>query len=245
MPKVSFIGRIIPPSIGTSAHAPVRYRSAILGLEILIRTRVAGSHVVVEIDSDQYDERIHFEEFFIVATHMARTTVNLLAFASAMGMSVALYSVITPDGRWRKLHFVESALANITTAVSTVSGYLPFPETMKVAEIIFNDQAVFMTLNDLIQAITVYGTAPVNCGRVVDSIGRMIKPVGPKDRIEWAAMHEALNVTRDYQEWITKQSKGPRHARPTFIPAHVGQEIICRTWTLFNRYLEVQETGLC
>jgi hypothetical protein len=56
-------------------------------------------------------------------------------------------------------------------------------------------------------------------------------------------MHKALNITRDYQQYITDQSKGPRHGDPQFVEGTITREVSMRTWSIMNRFLEYRKRG--
>jgi len=56
-------------------------------------------------------------------------------------------------------------------------------------------------------------------------------------------MHGVLNISRDYQQWISEQAKGPRHGDPAFVPGDVTVEITHRTWVVMNRFLEYRKRG--
>lgn len=101
---------------------------------------------------------------------------------------------------------------------------------------------LFIALDDLIRSITEQHTSLANCGRVLDRIRRMIAP--SLDRAAaWREMHKALNISRGYQEWVSKQSTGTRHGDNTFVPGSVSSEVIQRTWAILNRFLEYRKRG--
>lgn len=69
MPIVRFIGRIIPPGAGVNAYIPVGYRSAMLGLELVLRIRIENTYISVEIDANEFVQDRHFGEFYVAASH--------------------------------------------------------------------------------------------------------------------------------------------------------------------------------
>jgi hypothetical protein len=56
-------------------------------------------------------------------------------------------------------------------------------------------------------------------------------------------MHKALNISRGYQEWVSKQSTGTRHGDNAFVPGAVSSEAMLRTWAILNRFLEYRKRG--
>jgi hypothetical protein len=114
-----------------------------------------------------------------------------------------------------------------------------------VFNLVRSEPRLGQALNDLIDVLIIPGVAYVNCGRVIDNIRRMITPPGTATAPQaWEAMHTALNVSRPYQEWISEQSKGPRHA--DHIPdlsGEISMDLTHRTWTVMNRFLEYRKRG--
>jgi hypothetical protein len=104
--------------------------------------------------------------------------------------------------------------------------------------------SLFRDFNDLIECLWNPHVTPVNCGRVIESICRMISPSasGTTDAA-WKAMQHALNLSEGYLKWIPDNSKGPWHAEPTFVPGTITMEIAGRSWQIMNRYLEYLKAG--
>jgi len=60
----------------------------------------------------------------------------------------------------------------------------------------------------------------------------------------WKAMHNALNISREYQEFISMQSAGPRHGepqQPIVVPANTQMEVTRRAWQIMNRFFEYRK----
>jgi hypothetical protein len=113
-----------------------------------------------------------------------------------------------------------------------------------VYQLVLKEPPLIRALNDLIESIGVPHVSCVNCGRVIDSIRRMITPDTKVSNAKaWQSMHSALNISQSFQEWIANQAKGPRHGDPAFVPGNVTAEITHGTWTAMNRFIEYRKCG--
>jgi hypothetical protein len=167
-------------------------------------------------------------------------SANLAAFATGHGLIVTLDTLIDPNGTSSALIFHDPSLPILCTTFGLEPArQRDFDATFRA---VLMEPPLFMALNDLIAAITLPHCSLVNCGRVVDSIRRMISPT-LEGSAAWQAMHQALNVSRPYQEWISKQSTGPRHADPAFVPGTITTDVTQRTWAIMNRFLEYRKRG--
>lgn len=148
---------------------------------------------------------------------------------------------IMPDGTPSTLRLQQPDLAQYCTSYKLGD---PRPESQenfnKVAMLVAMDPALFATLNDLTETISVPQVAATNCGRVIDSIRRQIAPTMSGGQA-WGAMHRALNIARPYQEFVSDKSKGPRHGDRSFVPGADLIEVTTRTWIIMDRYIEYRK----
>src|SRR5262249_24467437 len=114
------------------------------------------------------------------------------------------------------------------------------PDLDAVYRLVVVEPPLFRALRDLVETITVPHIACVNCGRVIDSICRMISP-SLRSAAAWQAMHQALNISRQYQQWISDQATGPRHGDSSFVPGNIDSEVVRRSWTIMDRFLEYRQ----
>src|ERR1700741_442292 len=103
---------------------------------------------------------------------------------------------------------------------------------------VLSDPTLFMALNDLVSAITIPHVAPVACIRAIEGIRHLIALPDTKEPQAWQQMRDALRVDRNFLQFISDASKGPRHARPGHIPGDIVKEVCRRSWIVMNRYLE-------
>jgi hypothetical protein len=241
MQTVRFIGRVLPPVAGVTVELPdLKWKWEEHNLEPAFRVKIGASVINIECDLDRY-EATYFDELYRRATDLSRVAVNVVAFASGHGLTVVLETFIDPRGMPSIIFPTDPRMTALCTAYSLDPSRLA--DLGAVYSLILTEPPLFRALNDLIESISVPHVAPVNCGRVVDGIRRMITP--PTSSLTtaqaWQAMHNALNVSRVYLEWISNQSTGPRHGDPTFVPGNVTMDVTLRTWTIMNRFLEYRK----
>jgi hypothetical protein len=241
MPVVRFSGHIDSPLVQLTTTAAIGCTWGWNERTLTIRIGITGGYVSVEVESDTFDVTTDFAEFHKRASDMARALVHLAAYEQGLGVSVALNTAIFPDGRILKILPQDLRLKDICTAFSSEDPSR-VDELRQMIKLVMQEPALFRAMDDLVQSISVYHVSLVNCARVVDAIRRMITDER-SGATAWRAMHVALNVSRDYQEWISDQSAGPRHGDTTAIPGSVTNEVIHRTWRLMNRYLEYRKRG--
>lgn len=58
------------------------------------------------------------------------------------------------------------------------------------------------------------------------------------------AVYAAVNDARDtYLKYITDHSKAPRHGESSHTPGDITNEVVARSWSVMNRYLEYRKAG--
>ena len=209
------------------------------GGDIDITYRAAINHAVVNVECEmnRFDP-IYFPEIQALAFDLARTAINLFIFATGTGLRVVFDYVIPPNGIPILIVVSRHELGIIYAAYNFMPDKSEDLEI--VAEMVVSDFPLLFAINDLTESIVFPRVAPVNCGRVVESIRQMISPnlkIGPA----WEALRKFLNVSRPYIKFITNASKDPRHGDPYAIPHDIGGEAIQRTWIIMNCYIEFKK----
>ena len=221
-------------------HAPeLEWKWQEQNLELIFRVKIDNSIVNVECELEKY-ELTYFTELHKRASDLISASANLAAFATGYGLIVTLDTFIDATGTPSQVILYDPSLPPLCTAYGL--GDARQGDFAAVFNIVLTEPSLFRAINNLIAAITFPHCSTVNCGRVVDSIRRMISPT-LDGAAAWQAMHHALNVSRPYQEWISKQSTGPRHADPAFVPGTVTTEVARRTWVIMNRFFEYRKRG--
>jgi hypothetical protein len=242
MPKVQFIGKVLPAPAMLAVTLPdLTWKWEEQNLNLAFRVRINNSFVNIECELEKY-EPAYAAELHKRALDLARAAVNVVGFATGLGLSVYLEALIAPDGIPAAILLKHPATTPLCTAYSLELARAG--DLAAVYNLVLTEPPLFRALNDLIESVALPHVSAVNCGRVIDSIRRMITPdPNAAAKNAWQAMHEALNISREYQEWVSNQARGPRHGDPAYVPADVTHEIMHRSWAIMNRYLEYRRRG--
>jgi hypothetical protein len=241
MAKVQFIGKVLPDAVKVTVTLPeLTWKWSEENVDIKFQIKIGNSVVNAEVEIPAYDQSRHFNELYKRVSDLVKTAVNLVSYSNGWGLVVIIETVIGPDGMPNALLPQDPRLKPLVTAYALDRQ----PDFARVFEIVATEPPLFRALNDLIESITVAHVACVNCGRVIDSIRRIITPIGTiSDKQAWQAMHTALNISAVYQKCVSDQATGPRHGDPSFIPGNIVSEVTHRTWTVMNRFLEYRKRG--
>jgi hypothetical protein len=240
MVTVKLLGRVLPFGLNIGAEAPeLRWKWGERNIEFIFRVKIVDSNITVECDLDRYEDR-YDSELYKRATDLARACVNLVAFETGFGLIAMIEVIELPDGTRKVAHRREIIPPEARSAYSLDAARAS--DFDQVFKLVVQEPPLFIALDDLIRSITEQHTSAANCGRVVDRIRRIIAP-SLDGAAAWQEMHKALNISRDYQEWVSKQSTGTRHGDSTFVPGAVSSEAIQRTWAILNRFLEYRKRG--
>ena len=241
MPKVQFIGRVLPNSVKFTITVPqIKWKWEEEDVEITFNIKVLASVVIVECDSLRYEPR-YVVEFHRRALDLAKGSVNLAAFASGLGVIVTLDSMIAPDGAATPLMFNDPRLPALCSSFSLDP--TKQAEYSNIFHMVITDTNLFFALNELIEAITIPHLSPVNCARAMDRLKHLIAGPNAKDPQAWRQMRAALEISEDYLKYITEHSKHARHGRPGYTPGTVTSETTRRTWIIMDRYFEYRKRG--
>jgi hypothetical protein len=185
---------------------------------------------------DNYFVEIHRRAF-----DLARSCVNVAAFATGFGLNLIFELLVLPNGFVSPIRFVIPAdLVTECTALKMPAVTLEEKKTMeRVLSLVMGEPALFMLLNDLIQCASTPHVTPTNCGRVWDGLRKLVAPGDPKKM--WPLFREAMHVDENYATFVSEHSKDPRHGEHVRIDGPTTTEILKRTWILMNRFLEYRK----
>jgi hypothetical protein len=209
---------------------------------LIVDARVSINKGIVEVTcnsnlfgNDNYDGHVDLK-----ANYLATAIVNTYGFAQGLGLRVVLEQVKKPDGI---TYNIQSQRPYLQTLVSVLQSSADGGVDVRVVMgIILQNPILFIALNDLISAVSFTPNAPLYCGRAVDAIRESIAPA--LDRKQgWKILRESLNLSQQYLEFITEQSKGPRHGSVVDIQFSDIHETTNRAWAVMNRFLELKKRG--
>ncbi len=242
MPKIHFLGRIIPKGIDlTFGGLPeAKYDSLESDLHVQITFHITASEVDVECEVNRFTQSdlVHIHK---IALDLTRALVNLYDFATGVGLSVIFEAFTDPSGARSILCPMDKRLAPLCTVLALKPGERS-KSFNEVLGIVFREPPLFMALNELIEAITQSHVGPVNCARAVERLRHLIAPGTPRKQ-SWSHLRKNLQISQGYLEFVTKHSTGARHGDPEFIRGEITAEVAWRSWIIMNRFLEFRRRG--
>jgi hypothetical protein len=163
--------------------------------------------------------------------------VNLIALKMGWGFWVHLDTFIHPDGKEEKM----INQANFLTGIMD-SFYMEDFDDMYLK--IGCDIDMSLAFNDLNDSIARPRITSVNCARVIDMVKNRLAPNAKDKKAGWLVVQETLNADEDYLQYISIHSTAPRHGKHTYLSSEETQELLKRTWIIFNRFIHSHIHGL-
>ncbi|TCT39589.1 hypothetical protein [Martelella mediterranea] len=189
-----------------------------------IRVRVTTSVVNEEIASD----------LFLVAWDVARTFVETAGFVKGIPYSVNLDRVILPNGEVRAYVLGDRSLAAMHDFTDD--------DLEALSDISLVDLKCGLVLSDILMTLGKAHYSPTACGRVADSLARLISPNVNRTE-QWKNLRRTLRVDEAYVRSLSDVSKASRHGDRTEVDAATNQKTAGRAWSLVGRYLRYRLNG--
>ena len=244
MSTISFLGRIFPESHHVSfADIPtLDWKWSQENLTIRFAVQIDRSKVKVNCELENYKPE-YLPELHKRAFDMARVCMNLIAFATTYGLSLIFEKIVHPDGSITDIHLVGSPelRANCTVIKNKPETDEERRAMGQVMGIVMREPAMFMLLNDLTECLSIPHMIPLNCGRVIDGLRKLVAPGEPKS--SWPIFRDTMHVDEPYVIYISEYSKNPRHGDHKYVDGPTTVEILNRTWAIMNRFLEYRKGG--
>ena len=242
MPTVHFLGRVLPshfqanfPDAGTTFDMSD-------GQKVRINLRISESAVEAVCELEKYDVA-QISELLTRSNDMARICLNMCSFSTTNGCYLVFETFIGPDQVSHPINFGDPRLMGICTSYRfPISSQDNLQDFSKMFTIIIGEPALIGALNDLATNLVTHHQTPIICGRVLDSLRKSVAPhQGAKQG--WPVLHAIVNAERQYLEWVSNWSTNPRHGDWSRISDAVINELLQRTWVIFNRFLEFRKGG--
>lgn len=244
MPTVYFKGRVLPAAVQVSfTDIPqVKWVWEEENITFDFAVRIINSQVEVECKLDRYQDN-YMVEIHRRAFDLARACVNVAAFGTGFGITVFFEQFVGPNGIPSALVFTNPHLAPECTAFKMNPVTLEEKRNLEVIlALVMREPAVFMALNDLIEAVSVPHMVPTNCGRILDGLRKLVTP-GIEPKQGWPIFQKTIQADEPYLSFISEHSKKPRHGEHIRIDGPTTTEIARRTWIIMNRFLEFRKRG--
>jgi hypothetical protein len=232
MPTFYFMGYMEPRETDFNAENISRIveQETETGIMAKYTLAILDSVISVECEVEQYDPK-DIDKYFTRAYELAKSLINLVSVKHGWGFSIHIDTFIDPDGK-------EGKMANQASFLSGILDAYTIDQLDDVYVKIACDIDLSAAFNDLNDCLDKPRVTQVNCGRVLDFIKNRIAP-NMKEKAAWAVVQNSLNADESYLQYISNASTTPRHGRHTFPSASEIEEVLTRTWTIFNRFLHL------
>jgi hypothetical protein len=201
--------------------------------EVEFEVTVFVGRVRVRATTSVVDEEAAYSLFF-PAWDVARVFVEMAGFIKGVPYSVSLDRVILPDGEVRSFVFGDRSL--VATHDFTES------DLEALSDISLVDLKCALVVSDVLMTLGKAHYSPTACGRVADSLARLISPDVSRAQ-QWSDVRERLRVDEAFIRSLSDVSKASRHGDRTEVDAATNQETAHRAWTLVGRYLRYRLDG--
>ncbi len=243
MPTVHFLGKVVPFTgyrIKFWNLPSLKYKSGNTGIEIELSPTVEDSNVDICCTLDKFDKDT-LVEMHKIAYDFARTLVNLHCFATGVTLNVIFDEFIDENGVKNPFIIQDLSLAELCTAYSLESGDARPTPLDSVIQIVCQDPQIWLALDEVITAGYKHNSITVNCARAIETLRHAMAPPGSSRGKAWELFRKNLRVGKDYLALITDTSASDRHGEGNFTPGSVTTEIVRRTRTVMNRFLEFRK----
>ena len=243
MPIVTFLGRVLPESARFSLRFadPINWNP--FGIHMRLRAVIDQSKVTVTCELDEYKDE-YLSLLYKASWDLVRAYIDLVSFSAGFGWIVFIDRYIHPDGREINLFILAKALAAECTAFK-MDFQMPeeSPDFMAAAKAVITETPLLYALSDLTETLTRPQIAPINFGRVLDALRKIVAPNETRPIKGWAILQKIVNVDQRYTEWVSELSIEPRHGGRIHIDGATVTEAQRRCWAVMNRFLEYRKRG--
>lgn len=186
-------------------------------------------HVVTSIVDEDTANDLYF-----AAWDVARTFVETAGFIKGIPYSVSLDRVILPSGEVRSYVFGDRSLADMHDFTDD--------DLEALSDISLVDLKCGLVLSDLLMTLGKAHYSPTACGRVADSLARLIAPNAQRME-QWSILRQKLHVDEAYVRSLSDVSKASRHGDRVEVDAAQNHETAHRAWALVGRFLRYRLHG--
>ncbi len=245
MPTVRFLGKVLPTAtpISLSALPEVDFPAPEQGLtKMHFVITVVASNIEVTINLNRFladDVCVIYNRAF----DLARACVDTVSFATGQGFTINLEVFVDPVGPIGYLSPQNPDLGALCTFLTFPTVTPKDQKTFETAlKVVLSEPPLFIALNDLIQANILPHHAPTNCGRVLDSLRKLVAPTVDSKK-GWPILQNVVHADAAYMKRVSDLSTNPRHGDRSFISGKDTTESLQRTWAIMNRFLEYRKGG--
>ena len=235
MPSYLFRGYVYPEELAlTIAYRPSYWRTETSDDNRAQFTTIVDDGIAtVEIETGEACPDA-LNKFHQAAMDAARVLVDTQGFLDGVPYFAVLNNFVDADGKANPLILADRSLGALCTAFGE-------NDIERVVDMLTVDHTLALTVSDALQMLRSPHYAPIACGRVADSIVRMLS--GGRNAGHWVLMRKALRVDQAYVSLLSEHSKPARHGHRVPVSAEIVRALADRTWTLLNRYFAYRLNG--
>jgi hypothetical protein len=233
--RFQFRGKVLPQIVSLSIdYRPVVSRAELPG-EPAATYALSIQDGVVKIDvAGEFSSEAECLSLHGPAYDLSRTVVELAGLSDGVAYHVLIDEAVFPDGRHLPLLMGDHRLAALIRSFHS-------DDLEAVADLVLCDPPLARALSDVVSVMSWPHYSPIACGRVADSLLRLLTPEGEQPK--WARLHEVLRVDRAYVQPLSNYSAPPRHGDRQSLTGAITSDLAARAWTLFDRYLAYRLGG--
>lgn len=154
----------------------INWGSDDLGFPIIMSSRILNSRVEVICDVERFEES-HIGILLGRALNLVHGCIDLGAFATGIGLSVELDTVIRPNGWADAIVKTNPELGALCSCCRiTVKNQQDKDDFNKALKVVLGEPSILGSLHDLATTLVTYHETPTNCGRVLDSLRKAVAP---------------------------------------------------------------------
>lgn len=247
MRSIQFRGIVVPKFYDLTLGALITMRKADpptverpAGLVTVCKITITKSVINVIAEANYWDDSMQ-GYLYHTALAQTRALVDLYCFARGRSLHVSLDQLIDSEGNQITLGMEETELPALCTVIEGSS-----PESFSLGSTFQNvieDELLYLALRDLVSSLSSPFTSLVDCARAIEGLRNILVPNDPKRILGWSTLQEQLNLSREYREFITSASAGPRHGDRSKALEPTRAEVMRRSWTIMNRFFEYRKRG--
>lgn len=236
MAKITFSGRVIGANTNMKGPLNVRADPQLIGPAFIASITIVDSVVKAECDVPDYKDS-DLMDVLLQVRHLVTSVVDILIFSSCTALTVILERVRVDEKQGPIKIMGPPEIHGLCTAIES-SNQLPV-----ALELILSEQHLALTLRDLVSAIMDNNNSLVSCARAVEGIRHMVADEGLSIVDAWGQMRARLNLDRTYIQPVTSHSVDHRHGKKDYITPEIYRDVMVRSWTIMNRFLEYRKRG--
>ncbi len=191
------------------------------------KVSVFVGRVRIKVVTAKFDDEVA-DKLFFPAWSVAESYLATVGFIRAIPYTVSMERLVEPNGKVRQFALGDRSLA----ARHDFSD----DELERLTDAVIPSLSTSLAISDLLMTLGKLDYSPIACGRVADSIARLLAPNESRSK-QWEALRTALRVDEPFVRSLSEVSKASRHGDRVEIPAAVNNQTAHRAWALLGRYL--------